>query len=164
MQFALDLLDVTIGLLKIDQPTQASLRRSISTSYYAVFHLLIDAASEMFVAGPERETLRAAVRRAFAHNRMADACHAFQQERHKLSKVLSAPRSSELTRICRGFLHLQEARHRADYDTSIQYSREDAELLNTTAIEVFEDWVKIRHTEDARVFLVALLLWKDLRD
>lgn len=95
---------------------------------------------------------------------MANACKAFLTDRHKLSKFLSATPPPELANISRTFLLLQEARHRADYDTSIEYTLKVAIATFRSAYDLFEDWEKVRNTEDARVFLVALLLWKDLRD
>ena len=46
MAFADDLLEQAYHLAnkENDNPTQASLRRSVSTAYYALFHLLIDEA------------------------------------------------------------------------------------------------------------------------
>ena len=149
---------------RIEAENQAALRRSISTSYYAVFHLLIDAASEMFIEGPGREQLRAAVRRTFGHDRMASACKAFLSGRHKLSKFLSASPPPELTKLSNVFVQLQEARHRADYDTSARFTQKDAQSCFYSALDAFSFWRAIRDSEDARVFLVALLLWKDLRD
>ena len=40
------------------RPNQASLRRAVSTGYYAVFHLLVDAASREIVNGPGQDILR----------------------------------------------------------------------------------------------------------
>lgn len=145
-------------------PVQALIRRSISSSYYAVFHLLIDAASREFVPGAGRDGLRAAVSRAFAHLRMADACRAFCRDGHKLTCHLSGAVPIELKHVASGFIDLQEQRHRADYDTSIQFEALDAIRANWLARQIFGHWSKIQHSEDARVFLVALLLWKDLRD
>lgn len=43
MSFALDLPDVARSLARLDEepPRQATLRRAVSTAYYALFHLLI---------------------------------------------------------------------------------------------------------------------------
>ncbi len=55
MAFADDLLEQAYHLANKDaQPTQASLRRAVSTAYYALFHLLIDdAVSKWAVSGSE---------------------------------------------------------------------------------------------------------------
>ena len=38
------------GSARAGKPKQASLRRALSTAYYALFHLLVDEATKMFVA------------------------------------------------------------------------------------------------------------------
>lgn len=40
------------------KPIQASLRRSVSVSYYALFHLLVDDATRLLLAGHGRAPLR----------------------------------------------------------------------------------------------------------
>ena len=56
------------------RPKQASLRRAVSVAYYALFHLLTSEAANRLVTGPDRDDLRATLRRAFEHNEMKDAC------------------------------------------------------------------------------------------
>ena len=164
MSLADELLEEARVSIDGEDPNQAKLRRSISTSYYAVFHSLVDAASHMIISNPEDLELRAAVRRTFVHARMADACRAFLRDRHKLSGLLTAPTAPELRELCQAFLYLQETRHRADYDTSVQFSKDDAIRAVIKALDCFVFWARLSRTEDARVFLVALLLLKDLRD
>ncbi len=118
----------------------------------------------MVVAGPGREQLRGAVCRTLAHSRMAEACKAFSRGNHKLSRFLDTPANPALSEIGRAFLHLQEKRHRADYDTVVELTWDDAVDEFALALKTFTGWTSIKDTEDARVFLVALLLWKDLRD
>lgn len=50
------------------RPRQASLRRAVSAAYYALFHLLVDAASREIVAGQGRDVLRQQVGRALTGN------------------------------------------------------------------------------------------------
>lgn len=52
------------------RPKQASLRRSVPTAYYAVFHLLVDAATRRLVSGADRQPLRSCLARAFDHGVM----------------------------------------------------------------------------------------------
>lgn len=58
-------------------PPQASLRRAISTAYYAIFHLLIHAAATNFARKPERTKLRNLLSRTFDHGEMKTACDWF---------------------------------------------------------------------------------------
>src|SRR6266700_381067 len=64
-----DLLSQALQLVHTAPQTQASLRRSVSSAYYAVFHLLIDEAT----ANWNNATLRSALGRAYDHHSMKDA-------------------------------------------------------------------------------------------
>ena len=72
MAFAQDLLKQAFHLLNKESknPTQASLRRSVSTAYYALFHLLIQEASANWSRADTRDYLA----RAFEHRTMKQAC------------------------------------------------------------------------------------------
>src|ERR1700685_2387651 len=72
MAFAEDLLKQAFFLLNKEpkNPTQASLRRSVSTAYYALFHLLIQDASANWRRADTRDYLA----RAFEHRTMKQAC------------------------------------------------------------------------------------------
>jgi hypothetical protein len=72
MSFPAHLLEQAQLLANLDKkrPRQASLRRAISTAYYALFHLLTTAA----VANWKKARQRATLARAFKHRRMNDAC------------------------------------------------------------------------------------------
>ena len=71
MKFAEDLLALALYLanLKIEPSRQASLRRAVSTAYYALFHLLI---SEAMLSWSQAEQ-RAALGRLFDHGTMLNA-------------------------------------------------------------------------------------------
>src|SRR5580658_11266364 len=71
MAFAEDLLKQAFLLLNKESknPTQASLRRSVSTAYYALFHLLIQEASANWSRADTRDYLA----RAFEHRTMKQA-------------------------------------------------------------------------------------------
>ena len=57
----------TFGNQGTRRPKPASLRRSVSAAYYAVFNLLIDSAARRIFAGSDRDALRDCLRRAFKH-------------------------------------------------------------------------------------------------
>lgn len=71
MAFADDLLEQAHHLARREKkkPKQASLRRAVSTAYYALFHLLVAAA----VANWKNIEQRPDLARAFEHGRMKDA-------------------------------------------------------------------------------------------
>jgi hypothetical protein len=64
------------------RPKQASLRRAISTAYYALFHLLISEA----VLNWKRAADRAALARMFEHAHMRNTCATKRDELDKESK------------------------------------------------------------------------------
>ena len=59
------------------KPTQASLRRSVSASYYALIHLLVDDATRLMLSGNARGPLRNCLARAFHHSAMKQAAVEF---------------------------------------------------------------------------------------
>lgn len=61
------------------RPKQASLRRSVSAAYDALFHFLVAQASRLVVSGQgaDRDLQRRAVSRAFEHKRMKTVSAAF---------------------------------------------------------------------------------------
>jgi len=71
MEFPGELLQLArdIANLHPDSPNQASLRRAVSTAYYAIFHLLISEAT----ANWARPELRAILGRCFDHGPMKTA-------------------------------------------------------------------------------------------
>ena len=150
------------------RPRQASLRRSVSASYYAVFHLLVDAATRRFVPGNDRGPLRLALRRAFAHRTMKAAAIGFTSGAGNVSEKLrpglnNLPLQPELTRIAETFSVLQEHRHEADYDLARPFTRFETLNLYYRAERAFTDWRAIRRTPQADTFLVGLFAIDRLR-
>ena len=72
MAFPDELLRLAERLRDIEPPDQASLRRAVSTAYYALFHLLIAEAT----ANWARPELRAVLARSFDHGPMKTASEA----------------------------------------------------------------------------------------
>ncbi len=166
MSLAEQLLAQATRLAARDSPEteQADARRSISAAYYSVFHLLTDAAATMLIAGPGRENLRAYLRRAFVHADMLDVAKAFAAGN-------LGPRyphgswqlSSSIKKIAAAFRDLQDARHRADYDVSIDITEEEVVLAITFATTAHALWYQERNTEAAQLFLVAMLVHRQRR-
>jgi uncharacterized protein (UPF0332 family) len=159
MGLAEDLLSQAHHLVALDpkRPKQASLRRAVSTSYYAVFHLLTANAASRFI--PKRPIgLIARVERSFSHREMKQACVAFNHKPlvEPLRALLDKPLSDELRRIAVAFIDLQEERHKADYDTGIVFSRPATLAILEKADEVFASWRAVESTDEATVFLAAL--------
>jgi hypothetical protein len=143
------------------RPRQASLRRAVSTAYYAVFHLLCaEAASQACAAAPQG--LRDRVQRALAHETMRQAANSFQATNlpAHVASLLDGPIHPDLVAVARSFVRLQEERHQADYDLTDQFDRTRVQALVGDAEQVFRTWNRIRDTDAARVFLASLVFWK----
>ncbi|MCG5535847.1 hypothetical protein [Ectothiorhodospira mobilis] len=152
------------------RPRQASLRRSVSTAYYALFHLLVDAACrEVVSGGPEVEALRQQVGRACSHSDMKKACQAFARWNsgsppRPLDGLLPESPDARVMTVADAFIELQQARHDADYDLSSRFSRTDVLAHVGLAESAFQEFHSMRRSEwQRRVFLMALVFhgrWK----
>lgn len=161
MSLAGDLLEQARHLANREprRPKQASLRRAISAAYYAVFHLLTDEVAAR-LAPRQPEDLKYRVQRAIGHADMKKACANFSKSQlpPHLNFPGHGPVPSELIKVARIFVALQEARHGADYDLSSSVNRLDALALLQEAEDAFASWRIVRNTPYANVFLSALLL------
>jgi len=155
---AADLLKQADRLITFEpkRPKQASLRRSISSAYYSLFHLLIYDGAKVITAKP---ALRPHVARAFQHGELKKVANAISApltpNGHWLSRFFVFPIAPELISVCQTFSDLQEMRHLADYDTARTFARSEAVSAVSRALTAHEDWKKIRKTDNAEVFLLA---------
>lgn len=159
MSLAADLLEQASHLAdrEIARPRQASLRRAISAAYYALFHLLGAEAASM-AAPSSPYNLRAQVQRALTHKEMRTACAGISSGNPTPAFVQLAGRPSQnLTRVATAFVELQEERHKADYDVLAKFARTDVKLLVQQCHGAFAAWETIRGSDEANVFLAALL-------
>lgn len=153
MSFPEDLLQQAYDLAAKEpgEPKQASLRRAVSTAYYAVFHLLIDEA----VGKWSVERRRSRLARTFDHDGMKRKCA------EVVKRVTDgAPLSEELNTAAHNFVQLQELRHIADYDNSRQWSRTNVGVVLTLATDAFNAWSAIKAQGDAHDFLLQLMFPK----
>jgi uncharacterized protein (UPF0332 family) len=153
MSFPEDLLQQAYDLADKDpaEPKQASLRRAVSTSYYALFHLLIDEAVSNWAVERHRSILA----RTFGHDRMKKICEDVVK-----SVKSGANLPEDLNTVARNFMELQEHRHTADYDNSRQWSRIDVETVLTLTKDAFNAWSAIGAQDAAQDFLLQLFLPK----
>ena len=87
------------------RPTQARLRRAVSTAYYAMFHCLAAAAADLFI-GRQRTPAWHRVYRALDHGRARSAC---------LQGQTMPNYPEEIRYFAKTFVALQKARQHADY-------------------------------------------------
>jgi hypothetical protein len=98
---------------------------------------------------------------------MLKVAKAFSQAGAKRAKdlpddiVLPDPVSRELASISNSFKELQEARHTADYDVLQRLDPAYAPTLVQQAEKIFEDWKTEKNSNNAPVFLAALIFGKD---
>jgi hypothetical protein len=138
-------------------PVVADLRRGISTAYYAVFHLLIHEATTRLISVA---ALRGRVGRAFDHQVMKTICQKYA--------ALSVSAAGHLVldgqiippaiqNIAREFVTLQQARHRADYDSLAVITQAEAQTEVMRAELVFLDWAAVQADPATDSFLTELL-------
>ena len=148
------------------RPSQASLRRAVSASYYALFHLLVDNATRLMLSGGDRAALRHRLARAFGHAAMRQVAQQFSDDNvsPKLSPGLSGQAlQPELVRVASALVQLQEARHKADYDTARRFTRREVLDLVSQAEQAFTDWGRVRGSIQADTFLTGLLALGNMR-
>ncbi len=157
-----DLLEQAEHLAKIDmrRPKQANLRRAISASYYALFHLLTSEASALYVAD---FGLAARINRTYNHGEMKKASAMIAND--KLPKGVRLPGGGtsappDLKIVASSFVKLQQEREDADYQLDRTYDRRETLAFIQTARQAFEAWERVRRTDDARLYLACFLLWK----
>ena len=170
MMYADHLLEQAELLLTVDRtrPRQANLRRSVSSAYYALFHVLIDAACRQTLGtAASRSALRQVMARGFEHAAMKDASRSFAAGRLRewMRHVLEPfPIPLELVVVAGTFATLQRQRHRADYDLSRPFSRDEVGEVIAQAREALDLLDIVRDHDATRLYLVSLLAWRSLRD
>jgi uncharacterized protein (UPF0332 family) len=153
MAFAEDLLEQAQHLARREKtrPKQASLRRAVSTAYYAFFHLLVGAT----VANWKREGQRPELARAFEHRRMKEASgKAASSTFHGHSTVVV----THLRSVAKAFTQLQQFRNIADYDSSKQWSRTEVLKQIDLSTGAFRSWNTISKEQIAQDYLLSLLI------
>jgi hypothetical protein len=137
-----------------NNPTQADLRRSVSSAYYALFHLLIYEACLNWSNAISRPGLA----------RMFD--HALMK---KVSKRVTDPGKmpyagedpvvvNQLRTFAGLFVQLQEQRHEADYNVKDPWSLTQSLKEILAANRAFVIWQEIRAEKISQDYLVSLLV------
>jgi uncharacterized protein (UPF0332 family) len=143
------------------RPKQATLRRAISSAYYALFHLLVSEASRRFA---QEDELWQRLNRVYSHSKMNAVSKEFANG--SWPKAFNPvkgkfPIPQELKDVAQAFVDLQQARQNADYDLTKRFSRDDALDLVEQAEQAFRDWALVRQTDLARIYLGCFLLWDE---
>ena len=154
MAYHEDLLQQASDLVHKRNLNQADLRRSVSTAYYALFHLLI---SET-VAHWSLDSSRNALSRMFEHSTM-------KRVSGKVSDSIQFPFHGEnpvavlnLKTVAQAFCQLQDKRKIADYDNATHWTHTEALREVTAAAKAFSCWQSVKHEKIAQGYLVSLLI------
>lgn len=146
------------------RPRQASLRRAVSTAYYALFHFLIRETVKQIGPNLGVDNYNR-VYRWFDHGAMYRVARAFSQHvvRTQNSKdVLIHDNDAGIMFIAENFAELQEFRHLADYDPGVVFFRADVLDKISHIEDAFAVWNfgKVRKSSQASTFLLSFLLWE----
>jgi len=152
------------------KPKQASLRRAVSTAYYALFHFISEESAKLFIGATNQDKpSRDLARRAIAHARIKEVCTEFQKD---VPRVLLQPfwgpagiaGDVDFSDLCGAFIDLQKARHAADYDFLAPVSRLSALDACDRAARAMSAWSNLRrHKPEAlSLFAMSVLLWPGL--
>jgi uncharacterized protein (UPF0332 family) len=147
------------------RPRQANVRRAVSAAYYALFHFLTAKACRALLgSSPARRAIRVAFERSFNHAPMRNAARSFASGNlpGALGVVLGAV-PAELRRIARAFSEAQDERHQADYNNGVRFTRARALGVIGEVEAAIALWPTVRHTDAARLYLVALLTGDSVR-
>lgn len=123
-----DLLATAKVLLKASskKPSQANLRRAVSTAYYAVFHHLARTSADLLIGGKKSGSTNRAWRqvyRALDHKPAANAC---------IDGTLTLfPKG--IQDFADAFTTLQKKRHNADYDPFVIFTKSGVQQDIATA-------------------------------
>jgi uncharacterized protein (UPF0332 family) len=146
------------------RPRQASLRRAVSTAYYALFHLLIRETIRQIGPNLSEENYNRAYR-WLDHGAMKRVAWAFSEDVVRIpnSKEVLIPKNDpSIKLVALTFARAQDLRHSADYDPATVFAR--AEVLDSIyhIEDVFALWRfrAVKNSPEANTFLLSLLLWE----
>jgi hypothetical protein len=164
-----DLLKQAVDLATRDakRPKQVNLRRAVSATYYAIFHLLVDEACRVMLGSQhEQAPYRHVLARAFTHGSMKAACTSFAGSTLKAAVAKGLPASfavpAQIRAIARAFAELQEQRNLADYDLTERFSRSAVLTLIEQTATAIEDFRELPTSNEKKFFLVCLWAWTTL--
>jgi uncharacterized protein (UPF0332 family) len=158
-----DLLDQAVRLMSHEKkkPKQASLRRAVSTAYYAFFHLLVSEATKRMAPGSP-SNLGLQMQRAFDHGAMKEVCKSFAGGTLPpfIRHLQAGQIEPGLRKVAKAFVDLQEKRHAADYDLIHTFTKQEtADDLDKVKV-AFATWKTVSNLPHSNVFLMALALPK----
>lgn len=164
-----DLLKQAVRLARLDptRPKQANLRRAISATYYALFHLLVDEACRVQIGAQHNQAaFRQVLGRAFVHTVMKEACKSFAGGTLKKGVAKGLPAGftvpAQIRDIASTFVELQDSRHLADYDLTERFERSEVLFTISEVERRMQGFTSLAPSNEKRFFLSCLWAWKEL--
>lgn len=133
------------------RPTQASLRRAVSTASYALFHLLISDFAANWKVTDQRHKLA----RILDHGKMKNAWIKVVDSQKKLSSPTDL--EAKLGIVAASFLNLQQDRNDADDNNGKICSRSSVIKSLKRATDAFAAWQDVRKSAAAQDYLISML-------
>jgi hypothetical protein len=143
-------------LVRDSDLNEANVRRSVSSAYYALFHLLVRDAILNWKHADHRSRLA----RTFDHKRMKDASTGILKEIGSVRNPETAdpdPERLRLSTVAQAFVDLQQARHKADYDIEEPFQPLDAAVHVAQARLAFQTWAEVKDQPLPQRYLYSLL-------
>jgi len=166
MAYADDLLQLAQGIANLhpNGAHQPSLRRALSTAYYALFHLLISES----IANCSDPQFRASLARIFDHGPMKQASDKKVSELNSFFEQ-RPPEGTERTvkfhlhNVAETFSQAQHNRNEADYNLIREWQPTQVSLYIEGVADAFKSWSLIREEPAARDYLISMLPSRERR-
>ena len=141
----------TLGNSGKRRPRQSDLKRTVSTTYYAVFHQLCWTVADTFIGGQNSERSTPAWRQAYRSHE-----HGFVKSQCcNTSVVARFPQAVQDN--ANAFVEIQVARHLADYDPLHRLVRSEVKAEIDRAEQIIKDFRKLP-IRDRRAFAAWITL------
>ncbi|MBI2805580.1 MAG: hypothetical protein HYX68_11435 [Planctomycetes bacterium] len=150
-----------LARVDIRRPKQVNLRRAVSSTYYGVFHYLVDGSCRcVFGTQHGPSVYRHALGRAFVHTTMKLACVSFAGGTLRDAVIKGLPRDTKgkyfvqapIRLIGQAFAELQEKRHLAEYDRNERFKRNEILPLIEQAKKAVTGFSDLPDSDDKRFF------------
>jgi hypothetical protein len=140
---------------------EVACRRTISTAYYALFHLLSQEVSRLFA--PNDPQIGVVISRIPDHQEMRIVSGMFSKGQlpdglNQSGSTQAVPEKLRL--VAKSFVDLQIEREAADYDFGQRKTVQDAVSALDIVTIAFDAWREVRDTDMARLYLASLLYRK----
>ena len=142
----------TLGNFGKRRPRQSDLKRTVSTTYYTVFHQLCWTVADTFIGGQNSERSTPAWRQAYRSHE-----HGFVKSQCRGTTSVVARFPQPVQDNANAFVEIQVARHLADYDPLHRLVRSEVKAEIDRAEQIIKDFRKLP-IRDRRAFAAWITL------